>query len=212
MRFKATALASFPRSGNTLLRHLLFHAAHLHSRYILNPESDPSHLAAAIPQLESPNAPLIKTHSLDASHFDSVIHLVRNPAHAIASYLDYCKAFNIPSLPRPTFIRQEAALWSRHTSFWSNLNPPLPYLRIQFQTLASNPAPTLRRISSFLQLNLSESAIASALSQCSLPALQAKGSKSFFPLGLKRNPASSLSQTELHTISILTSHAFNSLH
>lgn len=82
-----TALASYPRSGNTYLRYLLFHCLGMKSGWVYGAERPAPHRTEE--GMYDPESELLKTHNLDHSPFDRVIHLVRSPFDALEAYYYY---------------------------------------------------------------------------------------------------------------------------
>jgi hypothetical protein len=204
MNFKTVALASYPRSGNTWLRHLLHDATGYKSRYIRNPETGPVHEAAAIPDIADEESPLIKTHDRDASQYEAAIHIVRHPCFAISSYLDYCRNFNVPISRRNEFIEVEAKGWVAHTQHW-RMAVPCGVLQahypIQYESLCRDTYSSLRQmVRTFLGLDVSNEVIEDAVRANELEELQKRGSRDFFPLGIARKPKGNLTDQNLNTI------------
>jgi hypothetical protein len=92
-KLKATALVSFPRSGNTWLRTLVEKSTGYGTSSIYCDES----LRLFRAECNQSNLFLIKTHSIEAyvmiqkrqRYYDQFIYLVRNPFDAILSYYQY---------------------------------------------------------------------------------------------------------------------------
>lgn len=192
MKYKTVALASFPRSGNTWMRHLIHEATGFGSKYMLNPETGPVHEAAAIPQIADESSPLIKTHALDASQYEAAVHIVRHPLSAISSYLDYCQKFNIQVSRKAEFITVEATGWVRHTEHWRmalQCGILKGYYPVRYEDLSADTGGKLAEIlGNFIGIRFNPEDIRRAVKETVLPKLQKKGSPDFFPKGMNRNP------------------------
>lgn len=203
MKFDRCALASYPRSGNTWMRHLIFEATGLRSGYIRNPETGEVHHAGAIPQIEDTDSPLIKTHDKDADNYSAAIHIVRNPWNAIASYLDYCHTFAVPIQRREWFIDREAEGWAEHAEYWRMAHQSgaiEAYHPVRYEDLLFDAPGELWKVIKFLGLESTEDKIIAAVEKCTLPAMQAKGTSDFYKLGFARNFADTLTRDEINRI------------
>lgn len=203
MKFKTVALASYPRSGNTWLRHLLHEAAALKSRYALNPETDHVHKAAGIPSVADEAAVLVKTHGIDTDSYEAAIHLVRSPFAAISSYLDYCHAFGVPLPDQSQFVIDESRGWVQHTRHWRMAQDCVERpecLGIRYEDLCWDTYGTLRQVCRFLGLEIPNENISHAAKTLTLEAMQRRGAKEFYPKGLGRNPTTNLDRSNIETI------------
>jgi hypothetical protein len=209
MNFKTVALASYPRSGNTWLRHLLHDATGYGSRYIRNPETGPVHEAAAIPEIADEQSPLIKTHDCDAHQYEAAIHIVRHPCFAISSYLDYCHHFKVPIPRRHEFVEVEAHGWVKHTQHWRmavSCGVLQAHYPIQYESLCRETYTALRRIVRiFLGIDASNEVIEEAVRANELAELQKRGKREFFPEGIARKPSGNLTDGELKIITDICS-------
>jgi hypothetical protein len=208
MKFESVAIASFPRSGNTWMRHLLYAATGIGSRYNLNPETGPAHHAAAIPEIEDLKAPFVKTHTRDAKQYQAAIHLIRHPCWAIASYFDYFDAFSSPVTNRREFVQVEAEGWVKHSEYWRLAQVcgiPIDYIRVRYEDLVSATFPSLVRVvRGFLDCKVTLEDLARAIDKCSLENLQIKGSPKFYPKGSYRKITDTLQPEEIETINRIT--------
>ena len=208
MKFESVAIASFPRSGNTWMRHLLHAATGIGSRYNLNPETGPAHHAAAIPEIEDLSAPFVKTHTRDANQYQAAIHLIRHPCSAIASYLDYFEAFDSRVHNRGEFVQVEAEGWAKHSEYWRLVRECgicLDYMRMRYEDLVEYPDEQLLRIVKvFLKCDVPAKAVIDAVTECSLENLQIKGSTKFYPKGANRKYTDTLHPNEIEIIMRIT--------
>lgn len=207
MNFESVAIASYPRSGNTWMRHLLFHATGMKSRYNLNPETAIPHKAGAIHLIEDLDSPLVKTHDRDARSYQAAIHLTRNPIYALSSYLDYCRVFAIPIARRREFLEVESRGWLKHTEYWRMAHTCgilQGYLTVRYEDLVIQPEETLEAIVNFLGVPTTEETIRNAVAECALEKLQERGTKDFFPEGGARMASETLTPDEIKMILFIT--------
>jgi len=211
MKFNRVAIASYPRSGNTWVRHLLYSATGIGSRYNRNPETGIPHRAGGIHLLEDRSSPFIKTHDRDAKDYDAAIHITRHPCAAIASYLDYMDNFKVPMSNRKEFIEVEAQGWATHSEFWRMTRECgilSDYIRINYEDLIEVPFTILRRVvHDFLGLASHNDRILWAVEQNSLSKMRIKGgegAEKFFVKGAERNPEETMSDEEIDMIMKIT--------
>lgn len=176
-----TALASYPRSGNTYLRYLLFHCLGMKSGWVYGAERPAPHRTEE--DLYDPESELLKTHNLDHSPFDQVIHLVRSPFDALEAYYYY--STEICETPRDwgEFIASESIAWSEHTEYWLDITGK-PKLLLTYGDLRAYPAEQMRRVSEFLGTpHPDEEKIARGVEECRFYRMH-KIDEKFFRRGL----------------------------
>lgn len=158
----STALASFPRSGNTWVRTLVEKA----TGYSTSSLYCDKHLRKTFKsECNRQTKFLVKTHypvnfishtpdpQKHFHRFHRVVHLVRNPFDAIVSYHNFRGSFN-HTLKLHTFSIEPSNLdwyirkYLSHFLYWSNV--PLRTLFIRYEDLRMNSARTLRDIVDFL--------------------------------------------------------------
>lgn len=198
------ALASFPRSGNTWMRRILYSMFGWKSWCDHSEEVDEVHKSALIPEIAHRDARLIKTHLMDADGFQHCIHLVRDPQDAIASYLVYCDQWNVPRPPLERFLREEAEGWAKHTAFWRNRNVvPGVHIGIRYEDLLRRPSDVCYAIANGLGLGarVSWKTIESALDNTDFQNLQRRsGSAKFYREGKIGTAGKVLSPYEISII------------
>lgn len=118
------------------MRHVLWHLFGWKSWYRHGSETDRVHVKALIHEVADPTARLIKTHEPAMEDFVDVIHVVRYPVDAIASYLRYQEIWNPEPVDRAAFVRREAEAWNRHTLFWSARSQPGRYVVVRYSNLS----------------------------------------------------------------------------
>jgi hypothetical protein len=104
-----TALASFPRSGNTWLRYLIELATGATSGSVYDDRILPRGREGIV----------IKTHQCNRSEFDRAIHLVRNPFDAIESYFHWKRDVQgDKAVDWEEHVRAAILEWREHTLHW----------------------------------------------------------------------------------------------
>lgn len=174
-------LASYPRSGNTALRAILYRAfgVHTHSMYDDKTDIGSRHeMSEAVGHLshnldpetfyaqatETDKRIFIKTH--DAPPDDAkAIYVVRDGRSAIISYFHYLKHFSAEDTARTsvadiTLGECYFGSWSDHFDAWS------PYMRkntllIKYQDIAKNPAAVIKELAAFIGLPVLNSKLTS---------------------------------------------------
>ncbi|MEW6746970.1 MAG: sulfotransferase domain-containing protein [Planctomycetota bacterium] len=161
-------LASYPRSGNTLLRVLLYHVFGVKTYSIYN---DPFDIGAdpktselvghaafdGPPDLDAlrraPETFFIKTHDLPGEAIaaeDKVIYLIRDGREACVSHFNYLKNFRGrgPTLQEIIEGKTPYGGWASHVRAW---RPPLSpnCLLIRFEDLAKDPLSHAERLAAF---------------------------------------------------------------
>ncbi|HET6250111.1 MAG TPA: sulfotransferase domain-containing protein [Tepidisphaeraceae bacterium] len=168
-------LASYPRSGNTLLRIMLNRVWEMKSYSMYGDHSDISdrqttaRIAAqvghqsfgtnwddAYPKLlEGGRVNLVKTHEIPIDN-QKAIYVVRDGRSATRSYCQYRMDFNGCTDPAATL--RDVILgftpfgsWSNHLDAWNPLQRP-GTLVVKYEDLVQSPDQQIARISEFLQL------------------------------------------------------------
>lgn len=185
-------LVSFPKSGNTWLRYLL-----AYSIWPATNELDLRDMAAYIPSFAlkhdaevmlDPNAPcnLIK-HRIIKEHFPynevarmyvkNAIYLVRDGRDAMVSYWHFCNQRDGTNISFNEFIRQSTATrghfgpWRDHVTGW--LNAPINNkLIVRYEDLKEDTLGSLQRILEFVDADVEETVIRSAIEKASFNAMK----------------------------------------
>ncbi|CAL1536116.1 unnamed protein product [Lymnaea stagnalis] len=176
LRLPVTGLASFPGSGNTLLRSLIQESTGIltGSEY-LDQELATSgfHGEGATVHHNGSHVILIKTHGSDAGtreRYDRLILLVRHPKGAILS--DFNRVYGGGHLGRatgdqfkywPEFFQLHLTAWGSFHRDWLTFNKST--LVVFYDDLISDPVVHLRKALNFLRVNVSESRLACAIDQ-----------------------------------------------
>ncbi|MEO8301730.1 MAG: sulfotransferase domain-containing protein [Rhizomicrobium sp.] len=160
-----TWLASYPRSGNTLLRIVLKRCFGLASqsvyddvefsdatlRDVVGHEPVGDDPARFLQQAQEQHRHLyVKTHELPPADRHPVIYVVRDGRAAVVSYLHFLREILKRNVtPRDVICGTVGTSWSRHVRAWTL--PPRPgTLIVRYEDLAIGEAETLRKISAFI--------------------------------------------------------------
>lgn len=187
-------LASYPKSGNTWLRFMLY-------AYLFGPPGASIEVAQRIPDLHRsvpgqlpPGDPeLIKTHLMLSDQHPRLgetagaIHIIRNPRDVALSALNYRKltgegarAFTetgylkgfIRTGGDPDWQRLGFGTWGMHARSWRTTDR-FPVLALRYEDLKADPAAGLRSMIGFLKLDLDEDRLKQALKASSFDAMRA---------------------------------------
>ncbi len=183
------ALASYPRSGNSLLRRHLENMTNI----ITGSDSDPERfLIKALTRMGFQGEGIVdssvwitKTHFPERMGYAKLlcrraILLVRNPFDCIASYFNMVltqthtesvldsEVFGKYQPLWQDFVREEIMVWKSFYAHW--LATDLPKLVLRFEDLLQNRAQTLKRIKAFLYSGLDFGPKKSVLEMCREPA------------------------------------------
>lgn len=160
-----TWLASYPRSGNTLLRIILkrcfgltsqsvYHDAEFSDaalRDVVGHEPVGDDPARFLSQAQSERRHLyVKTHELPAGDRHPVIYVVRDGRAAVVSYIHFMREILKRDVSAHDVICGKVGIsWSRHVRAWTL--PPRPgTLMLRYEDLVIGEAATLKKISAFI--------------------------------------------------------------
>jgi len=169
-----TALASFPRSGNTWLRYLIELATGEASGSVYDDRIMP----------RGRDGIVIKTHLRNCSEFDRAIHLVRNPFDAIESYFHWKRDIQgDASVDWAQHVRQSAVEWREHTLHWLSQGNEGSRDRgiearslrrlVRYEDLRANPLRELQGVLDWLGCDAADDACRSAVEQAALERMRA---------------------------------------
>lgn len=156
-----TALASFPRSGNTWLRYLIELATGASSGSVYDDRILP----------RGRDGIVIKTHLLNRNEFDRAIHLVRDPFDAIESYFHWKRDVQGDANAQwERHVREAAVEWQRHTRHWLDGAAKGGWRScvVRYEDLRANPARELGRVLEFLGVQSSPEACAKAVERAGI--------------------------------------------
>lgn len=187
-------LASYPKSGNTWLRFMLYAA-------LYGPPQRSADVPAKIQDIHRPmptnldhDAPIyIKTHfeltdqhpQLDNTH--KAIHIIRNPKDVLLSALnyhrlnaitpaqlsskDYAKVF-IAQAGDPQYAQLGFGTWTSNARSWRTTTR-FPVLKLRYEDLKADPHTQLSTILEFLEIDKTPDEIAAAVTASSFDAMRA---------------------------------------
>lgn len=157
IKSKFVWLASWPRSGNTYLRTILWHCFCLRSGSIYpNEFSGNERLQEYVGHIEDKkslfvegNIPLIKTHEAPTDS-SPAIYIVRNGEAATLSLCQY-----YPETPLDIVIegRHRFGTWSDHLKLWKPWDRPNTLL-LRYEDLVNDLPSSLNKISIFLDISI----------------------------------------------------------
>ncbi|HMH65198.1 MAG TPA: sulfotransferase domain-containing protein [Rhizomicrobium sp.] len=158
-------LASYPRSGNTLLRVILKHCFGEASQSIYHDDefSDPAvrSVVGHEPVGDDPHGFIaraqqggrtlyVKTHELPAEDHNPAIYVVRDGRSAVVSHAHFIREILGRDVTLADVIRGwQSAHWSRHVKAWA-LPTRAATLVVRYEDLAAGDARTLAAISAFI--------------------------------------------------------------
>jgi hypothetical protein len=181
-------VASYPRSGSTWLRFLLFQILTQEpaqfetvDRVIPRPARQ-----AGAPRLLPGRGRLIQTHEVYRPEYQRAIYLVRDVRDVVVSEYNYQRGQGLYTKGLEDFV--EAFLqgrvngygpWSRNVLSWLDAAPTRrgDVLVIQFKELRQDPQDTLTKILDFLDTNVDASSIQSAIQANTVDKMREKESR-----------------------------------
>lgn len=187
-------IASYPKSGNTWLRFMLY-------AYIVGPPKASIEVARRIPdlhraipgQLPPSDLELMKTHFMLSdqhprlSETTGAIHIIRNPRDVALSALNYRKLTGegarvsteagylndfIKAGGDSDWLRLGFGSWAQHARSWRETDR-FPVLSLRYEDLKNDPGAGLRSMIEFLKLDLDESKLRRAVKASSFDAMRA---------------------------------------
>lgn len=192
-------LASYPKSGNTWLRHLL--------TFVVTKQSTPwrggldgvSNLVGKhfeLPLLAKGGGRLIKTHEAYREKYRRAVLLLRDGRDVAISEYFYQKAyaahFSVYENSFEVFLRRFLegktngySSWHHHTMSWTDaaIKRPNQILAVPFDDLKSDTQLTLRKIVDFIGIEASNETIQSAVADTTVSAMKLKESEYWKSVG-----------------------------
>lgn len=184
LRANDVFLASYPRSGSTWLRFLVFEA-------LVGESSGFNSVNQAIPDIKEQNSGLpilpdggrlIKTHEVYHPEYHKAVYLVRDPRDVALSEYAYQTALGLVNLDLDDYLRvfltrgvNPFASWRAHVDSW--FSAPLAQDRlliVHFEELRKNPLQGVAKIVRFLGLTPDEALIGKSIADNTVERMRAK--------------------------------------
>ena len=159
---RRTALASFPRSGNTWLRNLLEECTNKQSGSIYQD----------LVMDRNSDGIVIKTHDSDSFRYTHALHLIRNPFDAIYSFYLYTLQVENKQVEWDSYVINKTNLWKQHTVYWKNCE--MPVLRIRYEDLINNTHNELERILKWMNIEYTYDGVENAIEYSNIQLLRKK--------------------------------------
>lgn len=189
-----TWIASYPKSGNTWLRFMIYTA-------IYGAPSASIDITRKIPDIhrQLPMDPPENNHLFAKTHLElsdkhpkldetlRAIHIIRNPRDVLLSALNYRKmaAEGIAQIPERVYAEQFIAHlgdpdwkaqghgdWASNARSWRT-STRFPVLQLQYETFKAEPESQLRRLLAFLEIEHDDELISRVLKATSFDAMRA---------------------------------------
>lgn len=185
-------LVSYPKSGNTWMRYLMAYAI-----WPELAEIDLIEMGAYMPSfglehdckmMRDPNSPcnqlkhrIIKEHKpynqLASRYIKRAIYIARDGRDAMVSYWHFCNQRDGTAIPFSEFIELSSkpehsyGEWSVHVTGW--MNAPLDgKLVLRYEDLITDTAGSLRQALEFVEVEVSETAVANAVERASFNSMR----------------------------------------
>lgn len=164
LKQERTALASYPRSGNTWLRFLLESSTGMKCGTIYPEESI----------MDRPDRGIaIKTHRPDSFKYSRAIHLVRHPLDVLDSYFRWKRDYAHQTAQYwERFAGFRIAQWVRHTEHW--LAVPYETFLLRYEDLLMDPEGWLTELLTWLGNGVDRETIRKAVGESNLDRLREK--------------------------------------
>ena len=182
-------IASYPRSGSTWLRFMLFEI--LTGQDPTFTTVDRTIAGVGKHQQASPllpgNGRLLQTHEPYRDEYKRAIYLVRDVRDVIASEYDFCRRLRFYNDEFDSFFERFLAgkvnrygFWADHVNSWLDayLAGSEHVLVVKFEEMKQSPEEVLKRILTFLDVTRDESVVRNAVVNNSVPRMQEKEDKS----------------------------------
>ncbi|MDF1870621.1 MAG: sulfotransferase domain-containing protein [Phycisphaerales bacterium] len=187
-------IASYPKSGNTWLRFMLYAAIYGPPKHSADVSAKIQDIHRKMPTDLDPEGPTyIKTHyELTDQHpklndTRKAIHIIRNPRDVLLSTLNYRKLADDGSLPvttkvmaksfikfggDPAFAQNGFGTWASNARSWRTTTR-FPVLQLRYEELKADPKAQLIKLLDFLEFSRTDSEIEQALSASSFDSMRA---------------------------------------
>lgn len=187
-------LASYPKSGNTWVRFLVYTLLHGPPKQSIDVSRRIPDLHRRIPFAPPESGPLFaKTHlALSERHpklaeTERAVHIIRHPKDVLLSALNYRRlngATEVELSSRgyaesfikaggdPAWAQQGHGTWASHAESWTATDR-FPVLTVRYEDLKADAAAGLRTIAEFCSIDADDARIAAAVRAASFDALRA---------------------------------------
>ena len=190
-------LASYPKSGNTYLRFLLYNYLYGEVRESIQVERVMPDLHKALSKkirfnVEKDINLFCKTHFTYSAqlpyveHTAGAIYILRNPRDVLLSNLRYFKLTSeravdesefirtfIQSLGVPRWRETNMGTWPENIASWLNATSKHPMLFIKYEDLRLNTMDTFKGVLKFLKQEIDEKKMKSSIKRCSIESMKA---------------------------------------
>jgi Sulfotransferase domain len=194
-------LASYPRSGNTWLRFLLFELVTGRTAEfgeIDAPESPTGQIGDQrhMPAVLRDGGRLIKTHELHRHEYRRAVYLVRDPRDVMVSQLGFMRWQRL-GRARGDFLEPflqgrvtGLGSWQRHVASWLGSEPAArgEVLRVRYEDLREDPARWLQQIAGFLGLDPSDEDVLAAVRHNALARMRAREDRARYAVYPETDP------------------------
>jgi len=175
VKSRRTALASYPRSGNTWVRFLIEKAIGELCGSIYKDRIMPREASGVA----------IKTHELDSEKYTDAIHLVRDPFDVIESYFHWKREVaKQKEVEWDSHVRRTVQQWRDHTAHWLNVRYDVH--RLRYEDLKTRPGVELEKLVRWLGFDAPPDRITAAVEAAQLEkmrGLSAELGEKFFRRG-----------------------------
>ena len=174
-----TYVVSFPRSGNTYLRHLL-------TALILDSQPSAEDVHRVVPDIHrikppvrpSPGPLVVKSHAPPREIPAKVVYLVRDGRAALLSYHRYRQLRGWPGATSPDQMLEPDDVWpcpwEQHASGWlDRLQGGGRGIVVRYEDLVADPATSLGRIAELVGIPCADDGIARAVERSSFEMMRA---------------------------------------
>jgi sulfotransferase family protein len=187
-------IASYPKSGNTWLRFMLYAAIYGPPKNSIDVPTKIPDIHRPLPTSPDPSGPTyIKTHfQLTDQHPQlsdtlKAIHIIRNPRDVLLSALNYRKLTGKESWAvtkkhyakaflsiggDPDWQSHGFGTWASHAQSWRNTDR-FPVLPLRYEELKADPTTQLIKILEFLEISRSDDEIKQAINASSFDTMRA---------------------------------------
>lgn len=169
-------VVSYPRSGNTWLRYLLTGLVcadreidyDLVAKTVIDFYVNKEHLETAAP------VRYIKSHEPYTKRYPKVLYIYRDGRDVCGSYYRFYKQFYGYTKNFDEFLKSmlngnvRFGAWQDHIDSWLSRDHDIPFLAVQYEKMLTGSSETIREISAFLGLDLTDSVIQKALDSSSI--------------------------------------------